>query len=283
VTTPSASLGSLRSAVQDVRKLPAFFRRDFLTLWSYRLGFFSDWVNLAIQVLILSFVGRLVDVDRLPAFGSIRPTYVEFAAVGIAISSLLQANLARVTSAIRGEQLMGTLEFLFLTPTAPVTVLLGSVVYDMIYVPLRTFVLLILLTVVLDVRFSLAALPSVAVVLVAFLPFLWGVSWISAAGVLTFRRGSGIAGLGGALLVLTSGSYFPVTLLPSWLQAIARVNPITLAVDATREALLGGSTVGGVADAISILPVALAALGLGVIALRLALRRERRRGTLGLY
>ena len=280
---PSATLGSFRSAVQDVRKLPAFFRRDFLTLWSYRLGFFSDWVNLAIQVLILSFVGRLVDVDRLPTFGSVRPTYVEFAAVGIAISSLLQANLARVTSAIRGEQLMGTLEFLFLTPTAPVTVLLGSVVYDMVYVPLRTFVLLILLTVLLDVRFSLAALPSVAVVLVAFLPFLWGVSWISAAGVLTFRRGSGIAGLGGALLVLTSGSYFPVTLLPSWLQTIARVNPITLAVDATREALLGGSAVGGVADAIAILPVALAALGLGVIALRLALRRERRRGTLGLY
>ncbi|HEX6399512.1 MAG TPA: ABC transporter permease [Actinomycetota bacterium] len=269
--------------MQDVRKLPAFFRRDFLTLWSYRLGFFSDWVNLALQVLILSFVGRLVAVDRLPTFGSVRPTYVEFAAVGIAVSSLLQANLARVTSAIRGEQLMGTLEFLFLTPTAPVTVLLGSVVYDMVYVPLRTFLLLILLTVFLDVRFSLAALPSVAVVLLAFLPFLWGVSWISAAGVLTFRRGSGIAGLGGALLVLTSGSYFPVTLLPSWLQAIARVNPITLAVDATREALLGGSTVGGVADAITILPVALAALGLGVIALRLALRRERRRGTLGLY
>lgn len=284
MTTWSASAHGVRAVVEDARKLPAFFRRDFLTLWSYRLGFFSDWVNLFIQILILSFVGQLVDVSRLPEFGSVRPTYVEFAAVGIAVSSLLQANLARVTSAIRGEQLMGTLECLFLTPTAPVTVLLGSVVYDMVYVPIRTFILLVLLTLFLDVRFSLGALPSVAIILAAFLPFLWGVSWVSAAGVLTFRRGSGIAGLGGALLVLTSGSYFPVSLLPGWLRVVARFNPITLAVDATREVLLGGSTAGGVAgDALGVLPIAMVALVVGILALRLALRRERRRGTLGLY
>ena len=60
---------------------------------------------------------------------------------------------------------MGTLEYLFLTPTAPVTVLLGSVVYDMVYVPIRTFILLFLLTVILDVRFTLTALPTVAIVL----------------------------------------------------------------------------------------------------------------------
>jgi ABC-2 type transport system permease protein len=274
---------STRAFAEDARKLLAFFRRDFLTLWSYRLGFFSDWVNLFIQILILSFVGRLIADDRLPAIGSVHPTYVEFAAVGIAIGSLLQANLARVTSAIRSEQLMGTLEYLFLTPTAPVTVLLGSVVYDMVYVPIRTFLLLFLLAVILDVRFTVTALPTVALILGAFLPFLWGISWVSAAGVLTFRRGAGIAGVGAALLVLTSGSYFPVSLLPGWLQTVAEVNPITHALDATREALLGGTSTGVGTAVLSILPVAIVSLVFGIVALRFALRRERERGTLGLY
>lgn len=273
-----------RAVMEDLRKLPAFFRREFLTLWSYRLGFISDWLNLLIQIVILSYVGKIVDDSQLPAYGGVQPTYVEFAAVGIAMSSLLQANLARAVSAIRSEQLMGTLETLFLTPTAPTTVLLGLVVYDMVYVPIRTFILLAALSVLLDVRFTLAALGPVLVILVVFLPFLWGLSWMSAGGVLTFRRGAGVTGLVGAVLVITSGAYFPVTLFPPALAWIAEHNPITMAVEATRAALLGSA---GLAEtwsvAVAILPYAVLALAGGSLALRLALRRERRNGTLGLY
>jgi ABC-2 type transport system permease protein len=278
-----ARTSRVEDAVSDVRKLGAFFRRDFLTLRSYGLAFFSDWVNLVVQIVILVFVGRLIASSRLPRFGGVHPTYVEFAAVGIAIASLLQANIARVIAAIRGEQLMGTLEALFLTPTAPTTVLLGSVVYDLVYVPVRTFIFLAALTALADVRFSLLALPAVGVILVTFLPLLWGLGWVSAAFVLTFRRGSGIAGLIGAFLVFTSGSYFPVTLLPGALAAIAQHNPITVAVDATRSLLLGGPTSEVWFDALTILPFAIVSLAAGVVALRWALARERRRGTLGLY
>ncbi len=275
---------SSAAVLEDLRKLFAFFRRDLLVLLSYRLAFLSDWVNLLVEVVILIFVSRLIEPTSLPAFGGIRPTYVEFAAVGIAIGSVLQANVARAMSAIRNEQLLGTLEMVFLTPTAPTTVLLGSVVYDLVYVPVRSVIFLTLLAVFTDVRFSLAALGPVIVILVAFVPFLWGLSLTGAAGILTFRRGGGIAGLVGAGLVITSGSFFPVDVLPEWLQVVSRVNPITIAVDGTRAALLG---VAGWADAwrraASIVPFAAVSLAIGIVALRLALRRERRRGTLGTY
>jgi ABC-2 type transport system permease protein len=281
----SAALPKRISAVaEDLHKLPAFFRRDLLVLVSYRLAFFSDWVNLVFEVVLLFFVGRLIDPSVLPSFGGVRPTYVEFAAVGIAIGSILQANTARAMSAIRSEQVVGTLEMVFLSPTAPTTVLMGVVVYDLVYVPIRSVIFLAALSLLTDVRFSLSALIPVTVIFVAFAPFLWGLSFVGAAGMLTFRRGAGIAGLTAAVLVITSGSFFPVTVLPEWLQLVARLNPITIAVDGVRAALLGAA---GWAEAfrsaISILPFAAVSLALGVLALRAALRRERRRGTLGLY
>ena len=115
--------------VGEARKLPAFVRRDFLTAWSYRLSFVSDIVNLVGQVLLFYFVGLMIDPSKLPTFGGTEVTYLEFAAIGIALGVFMQLALDRVSTALRGEQLMGTLESLLVTPTSPSTVQLGSVAY----------------------------------------------------------------------------------------------------------------------------------------------------------
>jgi ABC-2 type transport system permease protein len=85
-------------------------------------------------------------------------------------------------------------------------------------------------------------------------------------------------------LALASGAFFPLALLPGWIQALSDVNPVALALDGIREALIGGggwSVVGP--EILVILPLsALAVLG-GAVAFRVALAREHRHGTLGLY
>jgi ABC-2 type transport system permease protein len=85
-------------------------------------------------------------------------------------------------------------------------------------------------------------------------------------------------------LGLISGIYFPLDLLPGWLAAIAEYNPIAIAIQGMREALLGGVGWGEIARDVAILtPMSAASLALGLIVFRLAVRRERRLGTLGLY
>ena len=36
----------------ELRKLPAFVRRDFLVAWSYRLPFVGDWIGLGLQASV---------------------------------------------------------------------------------------------------------------------------------------------------------------------------------------------------------------------------------------
>jgi hypothetical protein len=161
---------------EELAKIPAFFRRDLLVLWSYRTAFFSDWANLFVQILVFYFVGRIVPADALPRFDGRPVSYFEFVAVALILTSFMQVTLSRLVGVVQSEQLMGTLDSLFVTPTAPITFMAGSVAYDVLYVPLRTAVFMLITGGFLGVDYNLGGLLPTAVILLVFLPFTWGLA-----------------------------------------------------------------------------------------------------------
>lgn len=274
----------LSALAEESRKLLAFLRRDVLVAWSYRLPFVTDWIAMILQAFVFGFVGKLIRPSALPRFGGQPVDYLEFVAVGIAISSFLAVGLSRLMTVIRQEQVQGTLEALLLTPTAWSTIEVGSAFYDILYVPVRTAVFLGLTALIFDANYHLGGVGPAALVLLAFIPFVWGLGVISAAATLTFRRGAGGVGFLVSIATLGSGAYFPLSVLPDWVQRIAAYNPIAIAVTSMREALLGGSTLIDVwPSVVRLIPMAVLAMILGAVAFRAAIARERRRGTLGLY
>ena len=286
MTSVAPHLPRGRAAVlrAELRKLAAFVRRDFLVAWSYRLPFVGEWVGLIFEAFMFYFVGLMVDPAKLPTFGGSQVSYLEFVAVGIALAAFIALALGRVASGMQEEQVTGTLESLLMTPTSPTTIQIGSVLYDLIYIPIRTAVFLVVIALAFGLDFTLSGLLPAAVVLLAFIPFVWGLGVASAGTTLTFRRGSGFVGLGSSVLVLFSGAFFPLDLLPGWIAALAELNPITIAVDGMREPLLAGSGWDGVGRAVAVLlPLSVVSLTAGALTFRWALRRERRQGTLGLY
>lgn len=274
-----------RSALlEEMGKLGAFFRRNLLTAWSYRTAFLADWFNLILQLVIFSLVGRLVDASRLPEIGGRQISYVEFVTVGIALMSFVQIALSRVLGAIRQEQLIGTLDFLLTTPTAPTTLQIGLVIYDLFYVPLRTAIFIGLASLFFDISLSPSGFLPALAILLAFIPFVWGLGMISSAAILTFRRGTGVVGLVMAAFTVLSAAYIPLEALPGWARAIASVNPFTLALTSARQVLLGNAGWAPVGGAVVVfIPLAVVSVTIGVFSFRLAMRRERRRGTLGSY
>jgi ABC-2 type transport system permease protein len=268
----------------EALKIPAFVRRDFLVAWSYRMSFVTDLLGLLGQALVLYFVSQLVDPSKMPTYGGTEVTYLEFAAVGMLLGAFIHFGMHNVASAVRNEQLQGTLESLLVTPTAPQTIQLGSVAFLFLYLPLRLVFLIGAIALVFGLNFDPSGIAPAAVLLLAFMPFVWGLGIAGAATIVTFRRGSGLLAMGTLVLAFVSGLYFPIDLLPGWLAAIAEWNPIALAVEGMRESLLGdaGWSETGLAVAI-LLPMSALALVVGFVAFRTALARERRLGTVGLY
>lgn len=270
--------------VGEVAKLPAFLRRDLLTALSYRVYFVSDVLGLFSQAILFYFLSQMIDTGELPSYGGSSTTYLEFVAVGIAVGVFVQFALTRVAAVLRQEQLQGTLESMLVTPTAPGTIQLGSVVFDLLYIPVRTVVFLAVMTAVFSLGFEASGLVPSLLLLLAFIPFVWGLGVLGAAAILTIRRGSGVAAMVGGLLALGSGAYFPLSLLPASLQTAASWNPIAVALDGIRSSLLAGASWSETASDLAVLvPVSLTSLLVGLAAFRLALRHERTRGTLGVY
>jgi ABC-2 type transport system permease protein len=282
-TAAASTLRRRRGPLAEVRKLGAFLRREWLVASSDRLAHISDAAAVGVGVVMFALVGRMVDPAVLPVIAGERTTYMEFAAVGIVLGAFIQVSMARVARAIEDEQSRGTLESLLATPTATSTIFLGSVIYDFVYVPVRTglFLIAIVLMFGLDYRLE-GALPA-ALYLLAFLPFVWGLGMVSAAITLTFRRGAGLFTIAVTMFTVGAGIYFPLAVLPQPAEAIAPYNPIWVAATGMREAFLTGSW-GFLDPKILALPLfSVLALSLGVLAIRLALRREREHGSLALY
>jgi len=268
----------------EALKLPAFVRRDFKVALSYRVAFASDVLGLAAQVVVFSFIGRLVDPSRLPTFGGTQVTYLEFVATGLVLNLALGVLLYRVAGAIRQEQLQGTLESLLATPTATATVQIGSVASTLLVLPLRALVLMGAIAIVFGLHMDPGGIVPAALVMAALVPFAWGLGLATAAAIVTFRRGTGLLGAGTTLLGLASGAFFPLALLPGWIAAAAEWNPLAIAIDGVRQALLGGAGWGEALAGVAVLaPLSALTLAAGIGLFRLALARERRRGTLGLY
>lgn len=268
----------------EIRKLSAFMRRDLRIMLSYRAAALGGLLGIVVQAVVFSFIGKLVDPARLPTFGGAHATYMEFVTIGIGLNMIVVLMLHQLALAIRSEQTIGTLESLLTTPTRVGTIQAGSAAFQLLWVPLRmaVFVGIIALVFGLDLQAS-GVLPAV-VLLIGFLPLLWGIGLASAAAVLTFRRGAGAVTTGGSLFGLASGAFFPLSLLPHWLGVIAAASPLAVALLGLRNALLGGTgwtSIGS--DLLQIVPMSVVALVGGMVAFRLALRRERRLGTLGLY
>lgn len=268
----------------ELRKLFAFGRRDFRTALSYRMAFFTDLLGLASQIVVFYFIGHLIDPAALPTYGGTQVTYLEFAAVGIAIAVFVEFGLQHVARAIRGEQLMGTLDLLLMTPTGWSTIQLGSVAFELVFIPLRMMVFLAAVAITFGLGFQASGIGPSLVLLFALIPFVWGLGIVAAAIVLTFRRGGGVVGILSLGLALTSGLYFPVDLLPGWLQEAAQLNPLAIATNGIRESLVAGGDWSTVASDLAVLvPMALVSLLAGSVCFRLALHREHRLGTLGQY
>jgi ABC-2 type transport system permease protein len=274
----------MSALMAEAAKLPAFVRRDVKIALSYRVAFASDMLGLAAQVVVFSFIAKLVEPSKLPTYGGTEVTYLEFVATGIVLNLALGVLLYRVAGAIRQEQLQGTLESLLATPTATATVQIGSVASTLLGVPLRAMLMLGAIAVVFGLHFDTSGILPALLIIAALVPFAWGLGLASGAAIVTFRRGTGLLGAGTTLLGLASGAVFPIALLPAWLETLAQWNPLAIAIDGVRETLLGGA---GWSEALSdiaiLLPLAGLTLAAGVFLFRLALDRERRRGTIGMY
>jgi ABC-2 type transport system permease protein len=187
-------------------------------------------------------------------------------------------------TALRTEQIRGSLEALFLTPVSRLVILFGPLVSQVIWALWMFGIVGGVLIVFFGVSISpLEALRAAGVILVA-VPALYGLGALFAAVVLRFGEVHAmVQGVRGVFTVFC-GMSFPIVILPDWAHRVALTLPPTYLIGDLRTALLGSSSiVGQFADLAILLGLGIVISTAAIVVFRRTERHARRGGSLAQY
>jgi ABC-2 type transport system permease protein len=187
-------------------------------------------------------------------------------------------------TALRQEQVRGSLEALFMTPASRLVILFGPVVSQILWAFWMFAIVGGSLILFFGTPITLVqALRAGGVILVA-VPALYGLGALFASVVLRFGEVSALVQTVRGVFTVFCGMTFPIVILPEWARAVALALPPTYLIDDLRQVLLAGSDLAALLPDLAVLLVLGVGLcGLAVIAFRRTERYARRGGSLASY
>jgi ABC-2 type transport system permease protein len=256
------------------------FRRDLLLFVSYRLRFLSQILSAVFGVAFFYFISRLVSA---PSVGT-ADDYFAFVVVGMVVLPMLTSTLVAMPASIRQELVAGTFERVLLSPLGPVQAILSMTIFPFVSSAISGFVVLVLAAAVFGLTVEWTTVPLAIPVsllgLLAFVPF----GLLVSAGVVVLKQAAAGASFLLTCILLVGGVFFPVSLLPGWLEWAALVQPFTPALELLRHLLVGTPVEGSPWTAVWKLVVFIAVLAAPSLwLLRAAIRLGQRRGTITEY
>jgi len=226
-----------------VHKAIAFLRRDFIIESSYKFAFLFEIVTTVFPVLSFYFIAKLIGGEEAQSLSRYGGQYFPFVMIGIAFTQYFMLALRTFANTIRRSQMAGCLEAMLSTPTRPETIVMMSSLYSFAAKLIHILMVFAISGLVLGVRFGNMNVFSAVAVLVLTVIAFSSLGILSAAVIVVLKKGDPIEWVFGSMSSLLGGALFPVSVMPTWMQKIAALLPITYSLEAMRLAILKGHSV----------------------------------------
>jgi ABC-2 type transport system permease protein len=264
-----------------LRKLFMLFRRDLAIARSYRAAFVLELFYALFGAASFYFLSKFVDSPQLKSSLPQGTSYFSFALVGVAFFDYMSVALHTFDQSLQEARQNGTLENLLVTQTSLPVILAGASLYPFVLLSLRTMIYLGWGAALFGFPLRHANWFGAVCILVASVLAFSGLGILSASYLLVFKRGNPVnwAILGVSSVV--GGMMYPISVLPVWMQHLARVVPVTYSLEGMRAALLGHVSMEELWPSLGALLVfAAVLLPISFLAFSWALRRTKIAGTL---
>ncbi|HVO32880.1 MAG TPA: ABC transporter permease [Elusimicrobiota bacterium] len=265
-----------------MHKFAAFIRRDWQIARTHSVGMIFDFAQTFATLLSFYFIGKLVPAHGASSLQPYGGDYFRFALVGIVFGMVMSAAYGTVTETISFERGQGTLEAMLLTPTSFLTIVGIKAAWDLLRAAAKVALYLIIGVWIFGVSFAQAAWGSALVTATLIALVFLGLGMFSGAAIFVLRETGSVETIFGWLSRLLGGVYFPVAVLPSALQRLARWLPLTAGLEGIRQGLTSGASLNQIRRPLMLLGIlAIAVVPSGLALLRWSMTLARRQGTLG--
>jgi ABC-2 type transport system permease protein len=164
--------------------------------------------------------------------------------IGAVVWSYLGLLFEIVTETVAWERWEGTIEYTFMAPLSRPAHLLGMGAFAVVYGVLRTILLFGVVSAFLDVSYANANFASAMVVLAVSSISFVGIGMMTAVlPLISPEKGTQLGFIAQGLLLVISGVYYPVSVLPQWMQWLSVISPATYTLEGARKAVLDGAGV----------------------------------------
>ena len=185
-----------------------------------------------------------------------------------------------LTETVSWERWEGTIEYTFMAPLSRPIHLIGMGLFAVAYGVVRASLLFVVIASFFslhmpDANFA-AALVILAIASVSFI----GIGMMTAVlPLISPEKGTQLGFIAQGLMLVVSGVYYPVSVLPEWMQWIAKFSPATYALRGIRAAILDG-TPAQWADIGPLLLIGAVSVPLGLFTFRTGERYAKQHGKL---
>ena len=181
--------------------------------------------------------GGKVDINRLTTI----------LLIGAVIWSYLGIVFEILIETVAWERWEGTIEYTFMAPLRRSIHLLGTGVFAILYGLVRATIVFVAISAFFGLHMPKANFVTALVLLaVASVSFV-GIGMMTAVlPLISPEKGTQFGYVGQGLMLVVSGVYYPVSVLPDPMQWIAKISPATYALRGMRSAILDGAGMGAV-------------------------------------
>lgn len=266
--------------IYEIRASYAFVERNFNLVkryWGWELVWLAYSIANALSITFIgagaeAVTGQAIDTSHL----------ILYLLVGTLVWHYLSVVFDNVSELIAWERWEGTIEYTFMAPISRFTHMIGQTLFSLVYGLLHTSIILGVVVLFFHLDLSRANLLGGAMVLLAGSLSFIGLGILASVLPLLFpERGAQMTHVIQALLLLVSGVYFPISVLPGWMQPLARVSPATYVLEGMRAALLDGAHTGALVGYLGrLVLIGVLAIPMGLAIFRQAEKYAKRTGKL---
>jgi ABC-2 type transport system permease protein len=259
-----------------------FFERQYhlyRRYWVWEVVWFLYSVATVLSVGYLASGLNAIGAGESPAAVGRAQVYL---LVGALLWTFMSLLFHETSFAIAWERWEGTMEYTFMAPVRRVTHLAGVSLFSLAYGLLRSALIVVAVVLLIHIDLSHADFLAAALVLAASTVPLMGLGiFVAILPLLSPEKGEQMTFAVQGILLLVSGVYYPITVLPGAFQVLGHASPLTYTLEGVRDALINHA---GVTDQLPRIGILLA-MGVvlitgGLMCFAAAERRAKRMGLL---
>jgi ABC-2 type transport system permease protein len=186
--------------------------------------------------------------------------------IGAVVWAYLGIVFEFMTETVAWERWEGTIEYTFMAPLRRPVHLFGVGAFAVLYALVRSTLLFVAIALFFGLHMPGANFAAAGLVLgVSSVSFMGVGTMTSVLPLISPEKGAQLGFIAQGTLLVISGVYYPVSVLPEWMQWLAKISPATYALRGIRHAILDGAGFGAIwADVWPLLVIGVVAFPLGL-------------------